>query len=109
MRHYKFFATCGPGLEALLFRECKNLRFPKVECQVGGVYFEGSMEQAWRANLELRTAIRILRRISRFEAKDADSLYQEVRRISWERFIDPQGSFFVDTQTKDSSLSHSWR
>ncbi|MBT5120935.1 MAG: class I SAM-dependent RNA methyltransferase, partial [Planctomycetes bacterium] len=65
------FITCSPGVEPILHAEVKALRLSNVEQQVGGVRFIGSMHDAWRANLELRTAIRVLQRLDRFAAPDA--------------------------------------
>jgi len=107
MERHEFFVTCAPGVEPVLFQEMKVLKFPKVECQVGGVYFKGTMEHAWLANLQLRTAIRVLRRLARFEVMDADDLYSGVRKVDWSPFLAGDGTFFVDAQTRESALDHS--
>ncbi len=104
---YTFFATCAPGVEAALHSEIRPLRFAKVERQVGGVRFDGTIEDAWRANLHLRTAVRVFLRLGRFEAGDGDALYRGVGEIDWRRFIEPRGSLVVSAQTKDSRLDHS--
>ena len=65
----RFFATCAPGFEALLHEEAKALKLPVLERQTGGVSFEGALQDAWRANLELRTAIRVLMQVARFPAR----------------------------------------
>jgi len=101
------FITCSPGLESILHQEVKELRLSKVEQQVGGVRFLGTMEDAWRANLELRTAIRVLRRLDRFDCPDDKTLYEAAKKIDWAQFLKPEGSFFVDAQCKESSLDHS--
>lgn len=103
----RFFATCAPGLEPLLHAEARELGLPKVERQVGGVYFEGTLYDALRANLWLRTAIRVLMRVARFEARDADMLYAGARGVEWERFVRPDGTLIVDAHTADSELDHS--
>jgi len=46
MERHEFFVTCAPGVEPVLFQEMKVLKFPKVECQVGGVYFKGTGQSA---------------------------------------------------------------
>lgn len=101
-----FFATCAPGLEAVLHEEVRALKLARVERQVGGVRFEGTMRDAWRANLWLRTAIRVLRRLERFEARDADELYRGIGAVDWKRFLAREGSLRVDAQSKESSLDH---
>lgn len=102
-----FFATCAPGIEPVLHAEAKALRLAKLERQVGGVRFEGTLEDAWRANLWLRTAVRVLLRLERFEALDGDALYERVKAFDWGTLLAPEGTFVVDAQTRDSELNHS--
>jgi 23S rRNA G2445 N2-methylase RlmL len=106
-QRYTLFATCAPGVEGVLHSEIRPMRFSKVERQVGGVRFEGTIEDAWRANLHLRTAVRILLRLGRFQARGGDALYRGVQEIDWRRFMVPEGSLVVAAQTKDSALDHS--
>jgi len=101
-----FFATCAPGLEAVLHEELRSLRMARVERQVGGVYFEGDLFSAWRANLELRTAIRVLLRLRRFRCLDEEALYDGVREVDWGRFIEPDGRLVVDAHSTESELDH---
>ena len=102
-----FFATCAPGLEAVLHDEVRELRLGRIERQVGGVHFTGELADAWRANLQLRTAVRVLWRLSRFEARDDLALYRGVQALSWDRFLRPRGSLVVSAQTRSSRLNHS--
>ena len=101
-----FFATCAPGVEPLLLAEAREHRLSKVEGQVGGVYFEGDTSAMWTSNLCFRTAVRILWRLRRFEARSEQVLYEEVRAIPWEDYISPTGSLVVNAQAKDSALDH---
>ena len=101
------FITCPPGLESTLHREAKVLGLPKVEQQVGGVRFVGSMEDAWRANLELRTAVRVLRRLDRFPCPNEKALYENAKSVNWSDFLAADGQFFVDAQCRESALDHS--
>ncbi len=102
-----FFATCAPGIESVLHAEVRALRLAKPERQVGGVYFEGGLEAARQANLWLRTAIRVLMRVKRFDCPDEGSLYEEAKSVAWERYLTLDGTFIVDAQVKDSALTHS--
>lgn len=104
---YTFFATCAPGVEPILHREASALKLGKVERQVGGVRFEGTMGDAWRANLWLRTAVRVLRREARFSAPSEAALDAGVAGVDWSQFLRPDGTLWVDAQTKDSGLDHS--
>ncbi|MEW6072012.1 MAG: THUMP domain-containing protein [Planctomycetota bacterium] len=106
-RRFTFFATCAPGLEAVLHGEIRALRLARPERQVGGVRFEGSLAEAWRANLELRTAIRVLLRLARFPARDGDELHRAVAAVDWSEHLGPDGTLAVDAQTSESRLDHS--
>ena len=104
---HRFFTTCAPGLESVLHAEMRELKLPRGERQVGGVGFAGTMADAWRANLELRTAVRVLRRVARFHARDADALYAGIAQVDWARFLAPEGSLWIDARTRESALDHS--
>lgn len=102
-----FFASCPPGLEPVLHAEVKALRFLRHERQVGGVRFEGNLESAWRANLRLATATRVLERLGRFEAGSELALYSGVQALEWSQWLRPEGSLWVSARTKESVLEHS--
>ena len=104
---HTFFVTCAPGLEALLHEELRGLKLSKLERQVGGARFEGRLEDAWRVNLWSRTAIRILLRLARFEAPNAEALHSGALGVPWDRHLAPDGTFRVDAQTSGSALDHS--
>lgn len=101
-----FFATCAPGLEPLLHAEARALKLPKLEQQTGGVYFEGTLADAARANLWLRTAVRVLLRLLRFQAAAADELYRGTAAIDWARFLEPEGRLVVAAHSNESVLDH---
>lgn len=104
---YVHFATSAPGAEPYLHAEVKALGLAKHERQVGGVQFEGTVRDAWRANLWLRSAVRVLRRVARFEAPDEATLDAGVAAVDWSRFLRPDGRLWIDAQAKESALSHS--
>ena len=90
----------------MLHGELAELRMARVERQVGGVRFEGAIEDAWRANLSCRTAVRVLLRLTRFEAASADALHAGALVVDWGRFLRPDGTFRVDAQSSASALDH---
>jgi 23S rRNA G2445 N2-methylase RlmL len=106
VERFPCFATCAPGIEPVLQAEAKALKLARVERQTGGVYFEGDARDLARANLELRTAVRVLRRLDRFHAEDADELYAGGRRVEWERFLAPDGTLAVTAQSSQVGLDH---
>lgn len=101
-----FFVSCAPGLEPILHAELRALRVGNLEQQVGGARFTGSLADARRANLELRTGVRVFWRLARFAARDADELYAGVRAIDWSRHLRAGATLRVDAQSKESALEH---
>jgi putative N6-adenine-specific DNA methylase len=97
---HEHFVTCARGLEPLLHAELKALKFGNIERQVGGVQFTGTALDAARANLELRTAIRVLRRVATFAAADEASFHAGAKSVPWEQWIR------IDATTSDSRLDH---
>ncbi len=61
----------------------------------------------YRANFCLRTAIRILKPIKHFEAKNADEVYEAIKAIAWEDFLDKDKSFAVDAVVLLERVRHS--
>lgn len=101
-----YFVTCAPGLEPVLHNELSALKLGRVERQVGGCVFQGDAADCARANLWLRTAIRVLRRLERREVRGEEELYEAASAIEWERFIRPDARIVVDAQSRDSNLNH---
>ncbi|HEX6884565.1 MAG TPA: THUMP domain-containing protein [Planctomycetota bacterium] len=101
------FATCTRGVEPVLQAEVRALGLARQERQVGGVYFEGTRLDLWRANRQLATAVRVLQRLARFPARDGDELYAATRELPWERWLAPDGSLVVAAQASESALDHS--
>lgn len=100
------FATCASGLEPLLHAELRGLRAAKVERQVGGVRFDASAREMWRANLELRTATRVLVRLGRFGARDADELYRGAIELPFEEWWREGTGLWISARVKESELDH---
>lgn len=102
----QYFATTARGIEPVTAEELKRLGASKIELGHGGVHFEGDQELLYRANLELRTAMRVLKPLREFSAKTPEMLYDQVRRIKWEELLNPDMTFAVDcTIAGQKSLS----
>ncbi len=86
--------------------EARAQKLPKLEQQTGGVYFEGTLADAARANLWLRTAVRVLMRLTRFQAAAADELFRGASTIDWSRFLEPEGKLVVAAHSNESVLDH---
>ena len=61
----------------------------------------------YRANFQLHTAIRILKPIRHFKAKCADDVYEEIKKIDWTQYLEPEKTFAVDSVVFSEEFRHS--
>lgn len=106
-RHERYFATCGRGIEPILAQELRELGAQAVEPGRGGVHFQGDRALLYRANLWLRTAIRVLYPILEAPVTSPDDLYAAVRSLDWSRYLTPDHTLAVDSNVRDSRITHS--
>jgi putative N6-adenine-specific DNA methylase len=102
-----YFATCGRGIEPVLAGELHELGALDVEPGRGGVRFRGDRALLYRANLWLRTAVRVLWPILEADVDSPDELYEAVRTLDWSRFLTPEHTLAVDCNVRDSHITHS--
>ena len=103
----RFLATVAKGLEQVVAEELRSLGLELLEQSPGLVAFKGRREDAWRANLHLRAARRVLQPFRTFEVPDAEALYEGARSIPWGDFLTPRHTFAVEASVKDSAFTHS--
>ena len=103
----EYFATCARYLEPLLADELRALGALKVRQGRGGVRFSGPPEIMYKANLWLRTAVRVLWPILNAEVLSFDDLYDAVYSVDWQRFLTPEQTIAVDANVRDSNMTHS--
>jgi len=103
----RFFATCARGLEPILAKELRAIGASAVDSGRGGVSFEGDRTTLYRANLELRTAVRVLKPILNADVFSPDELYDAVRSIDWSQYMTTDQTLAVDCNAKNSAITHS--
>jgi putative N6-adenine-specific DNA methylase len=103
----KYFATCARGLEPVLANELQGLHAEDVEQGRGGVSFAGDNALLYRANLWLRTAVRVLKPVLEAHVESPDELYEAVRTIDWMQYMTPEHTLAVDCNVRDSGITHS--
>ncbi|MBL4939994.1 MAG: class I SAM-dependent RNA methyltransferase, partial [Lutibacter sp.] len=94
-RDFKMVATTMFGFEELLATELRNLGAQEVETGVRNVSFRGDKGFMYKANIALRTAIRILKPIKRFKVADEDDLYNKLLKIEWEKYMTIDSTFSI--------------
>lgn len=95
MRRFELIAPCHFGMEAVLKREIIDLGYDISEISDGRVSFLGDEEAVARANVNLRTAERILIKAGSFHAETFDELFEGTKAIAWEDYIPKDGKFWV--------------
>lgn len=106
-QQFEMVAKTFHGLEEVLAEELRALGALNVEPGKRMVAFEGNLETLYRANMCCRTALRILKPICRFEARDADELYEMAKDYDWGSLLTPESTFAIDSVTNSEEFSHS--
>ena len=96
-QEFELIAKTFMGLETVLAEELAGIGAHNIKPSRRVVSFTGDKETMYRANLQLRTAIRILKPISHFRARSAEEMYDEVKEIDWSQYIEPGKTFAVDS------------
>lgn len=99
---YELIAPCHFGLESVLKKEIYDLGYDIVSVEDGKVTFEGDSEAVVRANINLRTAERVLIKVGQFKAVTFTELFDQTKDLPWEELIPVNGKFWV---TKASSIN----
>lgn len=95
MNRYELIAPCHFGLESVLKKEIIDIGYDISSVEDGRVCFYGDEEAVCRANVNLRTAERILIKVGGFHAETFEELYQGTKALPWERYIPKNGKFWV--------------
>ena len=95
------------GLETVLAEEIKSLGGAPIHILKRAVEFEGDQRLLYRANLELRTALRVLVPIAGFRAQTPEELYNKVYQIEWSDYLTVDKTFAIDAVTKSELFTHS--
>ena len=107
MKNFKMVAKTLFGFEELLAKELTQLGAQRVEQGVRVVTFEGDKGFMYKANLGLRTALKILKPIKTFKAINDVALYKGVISIDWSEFMTEHQSFLVETTLHSDHFNHS--
>ena len=102
MDNFRMIAKTFFGFEEILAKELMQLGAQKIEKGTRNVSFYGDLGFLYKANLSLRTAIRILVPIKDFVLQRPDDLYQNVKQIDWSTYLTPQMSFKIEVTEHQS-------
>jgi putative N6-adenine-specific DNA methylase len=99
------FAVTAPGLEPLCAEELRGLGVA-ASAEPGGVAWEGTAGELYRANLWLRTASRVTVRAATFNARGFVELERHAKKVEWARWVAPGGAVRLRVSSSKSKLYH---
>ena len=105
---FKMVAKTMVNLEEVLAEELRQMGALNVTPITRAVEFEGDMRLLYRANYCCRTALAILKPFAEFDANNEQELYDQVYRIRWEKILDVDCTFMIDSTTSGEVFTHSY-
>lgn len=105
--NFEMLAKSLFGFENVLARELRNLGAQNVREGVRHVKFKGDIGFMYKANLALRTAIRVLVPIHTFTLNSEDDLYRNLSKFTWEDYLDPESTLAIHASVHSPIFSNS--
>ncbi|MGZ3866653.1 MAG: THUMP domain-containing class I SAM-dependent RNA methyltransferase, partial [Bacteroidia bacterium] len=99
-------ATTFFGLEEALAGELLKLGAKNVDVHNRAVSFYGDEGFMYKANICLRTALRVLKPITTATVRNEDELYDEVGKIDWSRFMNVDQTLAVTAVLNTENFNH---
>ncbi|MGB5648045.1 MAG: THUMP domain-containing protein [Muriicola sp.] len=104
--NFKMIAKTLYGFEELLAKELRNLGAMNVQTGVRNVSFEGDTGFMYKANLCLRTAIKIIKPINSFLVSDEHELYKKIYAMDWSPYLSVDTTFAIDATVNSDNFTH---
>lgn len=95
------------GLEDVLAAELSRIGGNDIKPAKRAVYCTADMDLVYKANIRLRTALRVLVPLRNFQARDEDALYAGAKAIDWISWFGPDKTFAVKATTTGPVHTHS--
>lgn len=99
--------TTFKGLEQVLALELKEMGAQDITIGTLAVSCYGDKQLMYRANYELRTALRVLVPIHQFVANSPDALYKKVKAFNFSGYLRPEQTFAIDAVVHSEYFTHS--
>ena len=102
--NFEMIAKTQLGLEEVLAKELQDLGAQNVQVLNRAVSFFGDLGFMYKANLSLRTAIRILKPIFKYSARKEEDLYEHSLKFDWSKYIDVENTIAVNAAVNSDFL-----
>lgn len=107
MENFTMIAKTLFGFEEILAKELLQLGAQNIEPGVRMVSFKGDKGFMYKANLALRTALKILKPIHSFRLYNEQQLYKGIQAVDWSDYLSADQSFVVDVTLHSDNFNHS--
>lgn len=107
MENFKMVAKTFFGFEEVLAKELQLLGALNVQQGTRMVSFKGDKGFMYKANLSLRTALKILKPIATFAVYNEANLYKGVQSIDWSEYLTANQSFVIDATVFSDNFNNS--
>ncbi|HOI33495.1 MAG TPA: THUMP domain-containing protein, partial [Bacteroidales bacterium] len=104
---FTLIAKTVSGLEPLLANELSTLGATEILPLTRAVSFNADKQLMYRANYELRTALRVLKPIFHFVARNENALYDGVAKFHWHELFSVDQTFAIDAVVSGTAFTHS--
>lgn len=104
---FRLVATCMQNLEEELAEELRQIGAKNIEIQRRAVAFTADLALLYSANIWLRTALKVLKPLFHFTAKSTDELYENAKKIAWEKVFSEDKTFSIDAAVHSENFTHS--
>jgi len=105
--NFKMIAKTMYGFEPVLAKELMALGAMDVKEGTRNVSFVGDTGFMYKANLCLRTAIKILKPYQSFKIFSEEDLYKQIYDLPWENFMDVNDTLAIDATVHSETFTHS--
>lgn len=106
-KNFKMVAKTFFGFEEILAKEVQQLGGQDVQIGTRVVTFYGDKGFMYKANLSLRTALKILKPIKGFKVFNEKGLYDGVSSIDWSQYMNERQTFVVDVTLYSEAFNNS--
>ena len=106
-KNFEMLAKTFYGMESLLADELLSLGAQDIKKGNRLVHFKGDKGFMYKANLCLRTALKILKPFYHFKAKNEHELYEKIYNFDWNELLSPNETFLIDSVVSGQIFTHS--
>jgi putative N6-adenine-specific DNA methylase len=106
-KNFRMIAQTMFGLEEILMKELADLGATEITKHNRAVGFMGDLALMYKANLCLRTALRVLVPIHSFQVRNEQDLYDKIKVMAWEEYMNVDDTLAINCSLHSELFSHS--